>query len=90
MGDIIRPIVLSLTLTVLEENEESLLAGLALIACTGHWVHLGHRGKYLPERSILALSIVFAFDIRCTGITYWCMHMYFVFALRVHSKLFQK
>lgn len=38
--------MLSSTMTVLEENEESLLSDLALItdcAGTGQWVHFGHR-----------------------------------------------
>lgn len=53
--------MLSSTVTVLEENEESLLSDLALItACTGtgHRVHFGHTGKWLTALSILTLPLV--------------------------------
>lgn len=53
--------MLSSTMTVLEENEESLLSDLAPITdCTGtgHWVHFGDRGKWLTALSILILLLL--------------------------------
>lgn len=52
--------MLSLNVTLLEENEESLFSDLALLtACTGtgHWVHSGHRRKWLTALSILTLPL---------------------------------
>lgn len=53
--------MLSSTMTVLGENEESLLSDLALITdCTGtgQWVHFGHRGKCFNALSILTLPLL--------------------------------
>lgn len=47
--------------SVLNENKESLLSDLAAVAaCTGrgHWVHFGHREKWLTAISVLTLVIM--------------------------------
>lgn len=49
------------TMSVLDENEESLLSDLAPItACAGrgHWVQFGHCGKWLTTLSILTLLLL--------------------------------